>query len=77
MKKNVDAASREVCTAFKLGNITYAPHYRNKDVFVGPGYPRLNRDTFSKNELLNAGLKQIEMLGWPRGEYGVVNQQNP
>lgn len=62
--------------AYKLGGITYLPHYRNWNVFVGPGYPRATRRRYTSTELVNAGAVAVEQMLWSRGEHGVINDVN-
>ena len=76
-RNNPESAPRDIYPALVLRDIMYVPHYRNKSVYVGPGYPRINQNRFSKNELLDAGAKSIEKMMWSRGDHGVVNAANP
>ena len=78
MKRNThEPAPRDNYTAMQLGDITYLPHYRNKSIFVGPGYPHLNGSRFSQDELFRAGAKTVEMSLWIRNEHGVVTDSKP
>lgn len=62
---------------YQLNGITYLPHYRNKEIFVGPGYPRQAPQRFSGAELEEMGaVKTLKNL-WVRGAYGVVTDQHP
>lgn len=71
MKEN--RAERLPQQVFKLNGVTYVPHYRNRHVFVGPGYPRFTQQFYSATDLINAGaLEQTEFL-WVRSDHGVVN----
>ena len=72
-----EEAPRDSYTAMQLGDITYLPHYRNKSIFVGPGYPHLNGSRFSQDELFRAGAKTVEMSLWIRNEHGVVTDSKP
>lgn len=48
---------------YKLKGITYVPHYKNPDAYVGPGYPNNGRIWFTREQLLAAGAKEsIEQL---------------
>lgn len=77
MKRNSSEAAPLVTNvAYKLGGITYLPHYRNWNVFVGPGYPRANSKRYTKAELVNAGAEAVEKMLWSRGEHGVINDVN-
>jgi hypothetical protein len=77
MSRSPESAPRDSQLVLKLGDIMYVPHYRNKTIYVGPGYPRLNQNRFSKDDLLTAGAKYVEKLLWVRGEHGVVTSANP
>jgi hypothetical protein len=60
-----------------LNGVPYLPHYRNQDVYVGPGYGRANFNRYTAQELLLKGAQyQPEML-WSRGTNGIVNERNP
>jgi hypothetical protein len=72
-----DKAPTVVTTAYVLNGISYLPHFRNKNLFVKPGYPRFNNSLFTKDELVNAGAKSADKFLWPRGEHGTVNAGNP
>lgn len=75
MKK--DYSELQETITYKLKGITYVPHYRNKNVFVAPGYPNKNPNTYSEKELSKAGAQQQTRMLWPRAEYGVVTPGNP
>jgi hypothetical protein len=77
MARNPESAPRDSQLALKLGNILYVPHYRNKTIYVGPGYPHLNKNRFTKDDLMTAGAKYVEKLLWVRGDHGVVTDDNP
>lgn len=70
------AATYELPTYCKAG-VTFVPHYRNSNVFVGPGYPRHNRHRYTEAQLLEAGAVKQPRFLWPRGTTGVVNDANP
>lgn len=75
MKKDLAEVIENV--TYHLRGITYVPHYRNKNVFVAPGYPNKNSNIYSMMELMEAGAqKRVRML-WQRGEYGVITPGNP
>ena len=77
MKRNISESSPLVnYVTYKLGNITYLPHYRNWNVFVGPGYPRTNRRRYTAAELVNAGAKSADQMLWPRSEHGIITDGN-
>lgn len=70
-------AERVPSHALVLKSVPYLPHYRNADIYVGPGYGRSNFDRYSAQQLLLKGAQyQPEML-WSRGANGVVSEQNP
>ena len=79
---NKDRTVDGVCDRFEtpayvLNGITYVPHFRNRNIFVGPGYPRDNLKRYSDKELQMMGaIPTIEML-WSRGESGDVSDRNP
>jgi hypothetical protein len=53
------------------------PHYRNKDIFVGPGYPRHNMTLYTAADLLALGaVESIDFL-WSRGVGGRVSVGQP
>ena len=76
MKSTPENLPRDSYVTYKLGDITFLPHYRNRNVFVGPGYPRHNTRTFTITELVNFGAVAVEQMLWPRGEHGVINNVN-
>lgn len=43
---------------YKLRGITYVPHYKNPDAYVGPGYPNNGRIWYTREQLLAAGAKE-------------------
>ena len=64
-------------TVYVLRGITHVPHYRNSDIFVGPGYPVHNKTRYSAVELeLFGATPRIEHL-WKRGQSGRVSDSNP
>jgi hypothetical protein len=77
MKKNVQETAPLVPQlAYKLGGITYVPHYRNSSVYVGPGY-HLTHKRYSAEQLVLAGAAAVTQMLWIRGNYGVVTDGNP
>lgn len=62
---------------YYLRGITYVPHFRNKNVFVAPGYPNKNSSIYSMSELMDAGAQKRMRMLWQRGEYGVITPGNP
>lgn len=73
---NAEPAVRTAQVAYKLGGITYVPHYRNNSIFVGPGYPIHTSKRFSASELVEAGATSIPEFLWARGAHGIVNETN-
>ena len=43
---------------YKLRGITYVPHYKNPDAYVGPGYPNNGRTWYTSEQLLAAGAQE-------------------
>ena len=77
MKRNsTDSAPLLAQLTYKLGEITYVPHFRNSDVYVGPGYPRFTKQRYSEFELVAKGAVQESMPLWTRGKYGMVDDAN-
>jgi hypothetical protein len=64
-------------TTYVINNVTYVPHFRNVNVFVGPGYPRSNRRLYTSDELLAAGATAVPKFLWSRGEHGNITAANP
>ena len=78
MKRNTGEATPVVAqVAYKLKDVTYVPHYRNCHLYVGPGYPRLNRTTYSAAEVVLAGAASVHEMLWTRSNHGIVNESNP
>lgn len=77
MARTPDSTPRDSQMCFIKHGVTYVPHYRNKNIFVGPGYPLLNQNRFTRDELLTRGAKCIDKMLWPRGEHGFVDAANP
>ena len=64
-------------TVYDLRGITYVPHYRNDNIYIGPGYPKHTLERYSAVELQLMGAKpRVEML-WSRGSSGRVSDSNP
>lgn len=66
MSKHDSPAPLEKRTAYRLGYVTYLPHY-TKPVYVGPGYPEHNNREYTKEELLAAGAEPVDMFLLRRG----------
>lgn len=46
---------------YRKGDVVFLPHYTEIGLFVGPGYGRYNKQTYTGNELLDAGCVLDEM----------------
>ena len=68
-----DATPREFQKVYRKGDVAYVPHFRNSEVFVGPGYPRFTKQRYSEYELVAGGAVQETMPLWTRGKYGIVS----
>lgn len=60
---------------YELNGITYVPHYRNSDIFVGPGYPKKSQMRYSAKELELYGAKARQHMLWSRGKGGEVSDK--
>jgi len=69
-------AETVITTVYRLGDITYVPHYRNKEVFVSPGYPQFTKNLYSSVELLFAGAKPESIFLWDRTLVNPVDARN-
>lgn len=71
------AAEKFEYVVYDLNGVTYLPHYRNKNIFIGPGYPHQNMTRYSDKELQMMGAQpRVEML-WRRGDSDRVTDSNP
>jgi hypothetical protein len=64
-------------TTYRKDGVIFVPHFRNNSVFVGPGYPRHNKNTYTEAELVGAGAVKQPRFLWSRGTAGAVNNANP
>lgn len=62
---------------YDLNGITYVPHFRNKNLYVGPGYPRQNLMRYTDVEMQLRGAKPRTEMLWHRGDSGRVDDKNP
>lgn len=62
---------------YDLNGITYVPHFRNKNLYVGPGYPRHNLMRYTDVEMQLRGAKPRTEMLWHRGDSGRVDDKNP
>lgn len=68
MNQRIQATcERQDYKVYRLGGLTYVPHYRNPNAFVRPGYPRWTSSTYTKDELLAAGAQEVTLALFPRG----------
>jgi hypothetical protein len=74
--QNAPAEQFEALT-FVLKGITYVPHYRNRKIFVGPGYGRHNLNRYTQEQLLVKGAKPVTQMLWHRGGEGIVDKDHP
>ena len=72
-----DSTPREFQKVYRHGDVVYVPHFRNSDMFVGPGYPRFTKQIYNEFELVRRGAVQESMPLWTRGKYGIVDDRNP
>lgn len=57
---------RDEYKVYRLGRITFLPHYLWPGAFVGPGYGRQNHTTYTERELIERGaVVGLEFL-WRR-----------
>lgn len=67
MKSEYDEKHQYV--VYRLNGITYVPHYRDVNYYVGPGFPRQNSDIFTPDELLAVGAVPHGAFLWKRAEH--------
>lgn len=67
-----DLAEKKDYLTFKIGDVIYLPHYMDSKLYVGPGYPRHNKNVYTSAELLEKGAIAHMMHIWKRMEYGKV-----
>lgn len=77
MKSSKESTPLVAQVAYKIGNITYVPHYRNSSIYVGPGYPKENKTRYSIEQLALAGAVAVTELLWVRANHGIVTDTNP
>jgi hypothetical protein len=73
----MEASNYELTHVWMKDGITYVPHYRDRTLFVGPGYPMgpgnpKMEHCYTVAELLNAGATQAEMPLWPRPQFATT-----
>lgn len=67
-----EAAEKSLTKVYKMGQVTYVPHYQDGSVFVRPGYGQYHRDVYTEKELIDAGAKPSSMMLWPRSRFGSI-----
>lgn len=72
-----EAAPTEEARVYELDGIVFVPHYKNRDLYVGPGYPIGAGDPDPKHtrtefQLVAAGAKVNKILLWPRPQFVAV-----
>jgi hypothetical protein len=77
MNQNTMKAPHEDAAVFIKDGITYVPHYRNINIFVGPGYGKDNSTRYSEIQLLSMGAEKAYMFLWPRSMHGIVSEVKP
>jgi len=63
-------SERTEYVTYKLGEVTYLPHYKHHSWYVRPGYPQYNDDLYQKDELLAAGAVAVNKFLWVRAAHG-------
>jgi hypothetical protein len=72
----MEMAEKFQTKVYRLNEVTFLPHYRNHNIYVGPGYPKV-KDRYSELELIAMGAKPEVMMLWSRGINGSVSDGNP
>jgi hypothetical protein len=67
-----DYAEKKDYLTFNLNGVIYMPHYKDAKLYVGPGYPRVNKSVYTSAELLEVGAKASMLNIWKRAEHGKV-----
>ena len=76
MEKKDLIERREYVVCIK-DNVTFVPHYRNFNVYVGPGYANTNLEVYTQEELISMGAKMEMRSMWSRAATGEVNERRP
>lgn len=71
MSKQKELAPLVETIIYELKGITYVPNFRNKHLYVSPGYGRYHTRLNAPEELEKAGAKKLTSMMWQRGEFGV------
>ena len=56
---------------YKLGGVTYVPHFQNDSVFVGPGHDK-SGIAYRASYLIGLGAKEERAMLWKRGTSSVI-----
>lgn len=66
MKTEAQIAERFSTKAFRLGAVTYVPHYDGSGYYVGPGYPTHTDILWTETALRSMGAKEVTEFLWHR-----------
>lgn len=66
MKPEAQIAERFPTKAFRLGSVTYVPHYQSPAYYVGPGYPKHTDALWTETTLRAMGAKEVSEFLWHR-----------
>jgi hypothetical protein len=72
----MEMAEKFQTKVYRLNEVTFLPHYRNHNIYVGPGYP-IHKQRYSEADLLTMGATPDIMMLWSRGVSGSVSDSNP
>lgn len=76
MNESVKNSTYEM-TTYSKGGITFLPHYKNLNFFVGPGYPAQNTKIYTAAELIELGAVAKSQFLWSRGSSGDISDTQP
>ena len=68
-----ELAEKKDYLTFNLNGVTYLPHYQDSKLYVGPGYPRHNKNIYTSADLLTMGAKASMSHIWKRVEHGKLH----
>lgn len=82
--QNTLSAPLEAIKVYELNGITYVPHYRDRTLYVAPGYPSGEGNPkmthcFKASELEAAGANAATLMLWERPQLlraGGINASN-
>ena len=69
-----EVAEKKDYLTYNLNGITYLPHYQNSNLYIGPGYPRHNKNIYKPDDLLAVGAKAVMLHIWKRMENGIPTE---